>query len=100
MTPAPTPTSVQVRERLVEAMRLDLVGPDNDHPFAAELLPESPSRWYLTGLLVPTDAPLDQKFDATSAEEIDSPAEGDGTDDTDGPDRPAANRRSLLPSSL
>ncbi len=93
-------TSVQVRERLVEALRLDLVGPDNDHPFAAELLPESPSRWYLTGFLVPTEAPLDQKFDATSAEEIDSPAEADGMDDAEGTDRPAANRRSLLPSSI
>ncbi len=100
MAKTPTLTSVQVRERLVEAVRLDLVGPDNDHPFAAELLPESPSRWYLTGFLVPTEAPLDQKFDATSAEEIDSPAEAGGTDDAADADRPAANRRSLLPSSI
>ena len=49
---------------------------------------------------MPTDAPLEQKFDATSAEEIDSPAEADGTDDAANTDRPAANRRSLLPSSI
>jgi len=30
---------------LVEALRLDLVGPDNNHPFAHELLPEPPSHW-------------------------------------------------------
>jgi len=92
--------SSNVRTKLVEAIRLDLVGPDNDHPFAAELLPESPSRWYLTGFLVPTEAPLEQKFDETSAEEIDSPAEAGGMDDSVNTDRPAANRRSLLPSSI
>ncbi len=96
----PTTTSVEVRERLVETLRLDLVGPDNEHAFATELLPESPTRWYLTGFLVPTDAPVEQKFDETSAEEIDSPAEAEGLDDSDTPDRSAANRRSLLPSSI
>lgn len=100
MAKLPTLTSVQVRERLVEAVRLDLVGPDNDHPFAAELLPESPSRWYLTGFMVPTEAPLDQKTDVTSTEEIDSPAEIGGIDDTADTERPAATRRSMLPSSI
>ena len=36
--------SVEVRTELIEALRLDLVGPDNRHAFANELLPESPSR--------------------------------------------------------
>ena len=30
-------TSADVRKDLVEALRLDLVGPDNAHPFAHEL---------------------------------------------------------------
>jgi hypothetical protein len=30
------PTSEQIRARLVEALRLDLVGPANDHAFASE----------------------------------------------------------------
>jgi hypothetical protein len=38
--------SVVVHEDLVEALRLVLVGPDNNHAFAHELLPEAPSRWY------------------------------------------------------
>ncbi len=96
-------TSAAVRSELLETLRLDLVGPDNDHAFVAELLPEPPTRWYLTGFLTPTDAPMAQRFDETSPEEIDSPAEPGGLDDDANPDRQAAsasNRRSLLPSSM
>ena len=92
-------TSGSIRQDLIETLRLDLVGPDNDHAFANELLPESPTRWYLSGLLVPTNAPIAQKFDETSAEQVDSPAEPGGLDDADQPDGPAA-RKSLLPSSM
>jgi hypothetical protein len=90
---------VDVRRSLVDTVRINLIGPDNDHAFAQELLPESPTRWYLTGYLVPTDAPIDQKFDETSTEEIDAAVDVGGTDDATEPDRPAA-RRSLLPSSM
>lgn len=95
---APT-TSETVRQELVEALRLDLVGPSNDHSFAQELLPESPSRWYLTGYLVPSDAPADQRTDETSADEIDSGGDTQGTDDATAPD-PTAARKKILPSSL
>ena len=47
------PTSVEIRAEVVEALPLDLVGPDNDHAFARELLNEWPSKWYLTGFLTP-----------------------------------------------
>ena len=92
--------STQVRRNLLDALRLDLVGPDNDHAFAKELLPESPTRWYLTGFLVPTAAPDDQRVDETSVDEIDAAsADAGGTDDATQPDRAAA-RRSILPSSM
>lgn len=91
--------SFQARNKLIETLQLDLVGPDNHHAFAAEVLPESPSRWYLTGYLVPVDAPEDQRFDEASQEEIDSPAEAESGDDNEPVDRSAA-RRSYLPSSL
>lgn len=84
---------------MVEALQLDLIGPANDHLFAHELLSEPPSRWYLTGFLVPTDAPVEQRVDATSDDEIDSAGETEGTDDASPPDRSGA-RKSLLPSSL
>ena len=91
--------SVAVRAELVEALRLDLIGPSNDHAFANELLPEAPSRWYLTGYLVPKDAPEDQRTDETSTEEIDGADDPAATDDAAPPDRSAA-RRGMLPSSM
>jgi len=45
MATSPPTTSVQVRQKLVETLQLDLVGPGNDHAFARELLPQSPQRW-------------------------------------------------------
>jgi len=93
------PSSEQVRQELVEALRLDLVGPDNNHAFANELLPDAPSRWYLTGFLVPTNAPLDQRVDETSTEQIDSADDAGGQDDASPPDKAAA-RKSLLPASM
>jgi hypothetical protein len=92
-------TSVEVRQNLVEALELDLIGPHNEHPFAKELLPESPTRWYLTGFLVPADAPMEQRHDETSDEELDAPADGTGADDDEPVERVAA-RRKFLPSSM
>ena len=97
--PDPVMNSPAVRSELVEALKLDLVGPDNDHAFAHELLPDAPSRWYLSGFLVPSEAPADQKTDETSTEEIDSGGDTGGTDDDTEPDRAAA-RKSILPSSM
>jgi len=56
-------TSADVRSFLTHALRLDLIGPDPDEPQASEVLPIAPSRWYLTGFLVPWNAPAQQKRD-------------------------------------
>ena len=93
-------TSEQIRARLVEALRLDLVGPDNDHAFASELLSESPRRWYLTGYLVPTTLPSDKKTeDDAEPDDVDSPTEQSASDDGAEIDRTAA-KKGLLPSSM
>ncbi|MBN2195017.1 MAG: DISARM system helicase DrmA [Polyangiaceae bacterium] len=45
-----------VRDRLVEALKADLVGPfvpDDQAEGGQEILPVAPSRWYLTGFLAP-----------------------------------------------
>src|SRR5580693_310416 len=91
--------SSSVRAEMIEALRLDLVGPDNAHAFAHELLPDAPSRWYMCGFLVPSSAPTEQKSDETSADEIDSGDDTKGADDAAPPDRATA-RKSLLPSSM
>ena len=61
-------TSPEARAKLVEALQLDLVGPWPEHPFARELLPENPTRWYLTGYLVPEAAPVEHRTDAEAKE--------------------------------
>jgi hypothetical protein len=52
------PISTHVRYQIREAIGLNLISPDNQHPFAHERLRSSPRRWYLTGFLVPFNAPL------------------------------------------
>ncbi len=60
-----------IRERLVEALRADLVGPfvPADHPAGnEEILPLPPSRWYLTGFLAPQGARVPDVDDEDSRE--------------------------------
>ena len=92
-------TSREARAKLVEALQIDLVGPWPGHAFERELLPENPTRWYLTGYLVPESAPVEQRSDADAKDEVDSGGEGGGTDDSSVPDKAAA-APSLLPSSM
>ena len=93
-------TPVEVRRGLVEALKLDLVGPENGSDLEAEILPQAPSRWYLTGFLVPLEAGEAQKSDETANDDFESPAAGgDATDDDTTPEPPAA-RRAFFPSSI
>lgn len=79
-------------------MQLDLIGPTRAIGNHNERLNQTPSRWYLTGFLVPTDADEDQRCDPTSNDDLDQAAEPAGLDDSSTPEKPAA-RRSFLPSS-
>ena len=89
--------STEIREKLVETLQLDLVGPRNDHGFAHELLPQSPQRWYLTGYLVPQNAPDDQRR-TTDEDIVEDGATGSSGDDNDAPEPQA--QVSYLPSSM
>jgi hypothetical protein len=89
-------TCTEVRSKLVEALGLDLVGPANSHPFAHELLPLSPRRWYLTGFLVPKSAPEKEK--KAGDEESEGEESASDGDDASGADRIREN--SLLSSSI
>ncbi|MCC6216082.1 MAG: helicase [Polyangiaceae bacterium] len=96
-------TSAEIRQKLIETLQLDLVGPGAGHALEAERLWESepPSRWYLTGFLVPTEAPESQRHDPESEEVLDAVVgsdEGTGDDDVE-PDKAPA-RKVFLPSSL
>lgn len=92
-------TSVQIRERLVDALKLDLVGPGVQLGDAAEVLPQSPSRWYLTGFLAPLDAKPEQRSEADADDDLDAAGET-GLDDDVAPEPAAAAKQRYLPSSI
>ena len=99
---APPVDSPEVRERLVEALRLDLVGPPADHALAAERLPGwvRPSNWYLTGFLIPSGMPPERGADADEDDDFDAevPANA-GLSEESGEDRKAA-KKGFFPSSI
>jgi hypothetical protein len=110
--------SVDIRARIVETFRRDLIGPlpeavqPNDADLQRERLSENPSRWYLAGFLAPTDDPAgldaadERQSDLANLEENEievSDADGEGAGgaagDQEQPDAPSASRR-FLPSSI
>src|SRR5580692_8446760 len=94
-------TSADLRERLVYALRDDLIGPDADDPRDAahqtESLSAPPAHWYLAGFLAPTGQPAEEKEDPQAAEgmeaAVDGPDEGEA-------EAPVASRRPVFPSSM
>lgn len=107
-------TSTDVRARLVEMLRRDLVGPlppdvaPGDADLQTERLREPPSSWYLTGFIAPLDEGGDTVDDLDTQEETETNA-GDLTDGTPeaGPiadddtqaEAPSTSRR-YLPASI
>ena len=100
--PPATAASAAVRDRLVEALALDLVGPGPDGPLAAERLParERPSNWYLTGFLVPSGLPPERRADADEDDDFGAEVpEQTGLLEESSEDRKAA-KRGWFPSSI
>jgi hypothetical protein len=94
-------TSADVRARLAHLLRLDLIGPDPGDPQVSEILAVPPSRWYLTGFLVPTEAPLAQKQDEDDAQgELGFGEPATAADEDDTREEPPAARRGHFPSSI
>lgn len=93
--------SVEVRERLVETLELDLVGPWRNHDLGQEALPRRvrPSNWYLTGFLIPVDAPEEQATDADGDDDFDDVPESEGPGEESSDDRVAA-KKAYFPSSM
>lgn len=84
--------AVDVRNRLIDALREDLVGP----ALPTEELTESPAR-YLTGYLVPFE---DDREDPEADEDLDDAGRaGEGESDGGAPDR-ASKRKAFLPASV
>src|SRR5580698_4501866 len=96
-------TSAEVRSEITDALKLDLAGPihNGDHPIGdpAEALVQAPSRWYLTGFLVPLDAPEEQRVEIAADDDVDAAGET-GIDDDATPEPAAASKVRYLPSSI
>ena len=100
-TDFPSTTSREVRERIVEALRLDLVGPSQGHGLEDERLPGwvRPSNWYLTGFLIPSGTPSEQRGDLDADEDVEEIPERAGLAEESTEERKAA-RKSYFPSSM
>ncbi len=83
----------------MHALRLDTVGPGAGDAYEKEELPQAPSRWYLTGFLVPYEAPAEQREDEQGQEQLDLSGAAGATDDDETPE-PASARRVFFPSSI
>lgn len=110
--PAPPPAATcaaDVRERIEEALRLDLVGPgagpEPDGPgadLAEELLPGwvRPSNWYLTGFLVPDQTPADDRADPDEDDDSTAEVAEDAGLLEESADEHRAAKRGFFPSSM
>lgn len=93
-------SSKHVRQSLVDALQLDLVGPlPEDQRYQDEVLPQPPSRWYLSGFLVPYEAKIEQRSDDVSADDLDL-VEGSGAGDDEVAPEAASARKAFFPSSM
>ncbi len=94
-------TSLEVRDRLVEALKLDLVGPWAGHALADERLPGwvRPSNWYLTGFLIPSGTPPEKKRDADEDDDLGETPALAGLAEESNEERKAA-KKSFFPSSM
>lgn len=106
--PPPPESSFEVRKRLVEALRLDLVGPWSGHPLDTESLLQFPGRrrpsnWYLTGFIVPPNssasAALRAEVEVEARDGLDETPAQPGTSE-ESTDEGKVARRGNFPSSI
>lgn len=86
---------VTVRDRLVDVLRDDLVGPAHPH----EVLGDAPSRWYLTGFLVPFEGGEETRSEPDDDDEIGGGGSGGGGEGEDDAPQDVSQRKVLLPAS-
>ena len=102
--PSPPRDSVEVRDQLVEALRLDLVGPWSGHPLETEQIPNytgivRPSNWYLTGFIVPPDTAASEAANSEVSDDLDETPDKAGTAE-ESSDEGRSAKRGYFPSSI
>jgi hypothetical protein len=95
----PQLTPVEIRQRLVETLELDLIGPWPGHELEQEMIHRRyrPSNWYLTGFLIPVASDEAQAADDEAEDDFDAVDEGSGDETAE--DRVAA-KKAYFPSSI
>lgn len=98
-TSPPQLTPVEIRQRLVETLELDLIGPWPGHELEQEMLHRRnrPSNWYLTGFLIPVATEEGHATDDDADDDFDAVDEGGGDEAAE--DRVAA-KKAYFPSSI
>ena len=93
--------SYAIRDSLVDAMVVDMIGPDPAHDLGVpdEELTQAPSKWYLTGFLVPIKAPDSQRRQILENDEFDEQGNTKAVDDNTTPEKGTA-KVSFFPSSV
>jgi hypothetical protein len=86
-----------VRADLVQSLKLDIIGPSNDHGFAREIIAEEPDVRYLTGYLIPEGAPIEERKDPDADDDDDADEDASGDNGTT---ERLGGRHSFLPSSI
>ncbi|AKG21295.1 DISARM system helicase DrmA [Calothrix sp. 336/3] len=96
----PVNTPAEVRNQLTHALQIDLVGPTpKDTIYAREVLTQAPSKWYLTGFIVPFGAPSELRADETANDDLDQISTSDVAEDAATPETASA-RKAFFPSSI
>src|SRR5947208_11526279 len=93
--------SLEVREKLVDALKLDLVGPWIGHVLSEEQLPGwvRPSNWYLTGFLIPSGTPPERSADVDESDDVSEIPDPAGLAEESSDERKAA-KKGFFPSSM
>lgn len=94
--------SAEIRDDLIETLRMNLVGPWPEGPNQHEVLRHKPSSWYLTGFLVSQNAPEEEKQSPDATEELEEQVASEGGEAGEEEDQPekTAQGRNYYPSSM
>ena len=98
---SPPANAAEARERLVDAVNLDLVGPWAGHRYAGERLRgwTRPSNWYLAGFLIPANAPPEAQADRDEDDDLSTVPEDSGLAEESAEERKTA-KKGFFPSSI